>query len=65
MPDAEIRVGQRLLAADALRRIERQHLAQQVDRQRVRARIQSGERDPRLDGQRPDVVLRPGRPDAP
>lgn len=48
---------ERLLAADPLRRVEREHLAQQVERERVRVRVERGEGDARLDGQRADVVL--------
>ena len=53
----------RLFAADPLRRIERQHLAQQIERKRVRMRVQRRKRDTGLDGQRTNVVLSTWRAD--
>lgn len=55
---------QRLLAANPLRRVKREHLLQQVDRERVRVRVQGLERDARLNGQRADIVLCTRGPDA-
>lgn len=58
-------MGERLLAADAARGVEGEHLGEEVDRERVRVRVQRLEGDARLDGQRADVVLRARRADAP
>jgi hypothetical protein len=57
MPHRQVGVCQRLLAADPLRRVEAQHLAQEVERHRVCVRVERLERDPGLDGERADVVL--------
>lgn len=48
---------ERLLARNASSGVEGQHLAQQVDCKGVSIRVQSVERNPRLDGKGPDVVL--------
>ena len=57
MPDSKIRVLQRLLAGDALRRIKVEHLSEQIERERVRVREHLRERHPRPDGQRTDIIL--------
>jgi len=57
MPDLEIRVVQRSLAADALGRIEAKHLLQEINGKRVGVRVECRERHARLDGKRADVFL--------
>ena len=57
MPDSKVRVLQRLVAGDALRRVKVEHLGEQIERERVRVWEHLRERHPRPDGQRTDVVL--------
>jgi hypothetical protein len=57
MPDSQVRVLQRLVAGDALRRVKVKHLGEQIERERVRVREHLRERHPWPDGQRTDVVL--------
>lgn len=57
MPDGKVRVLQRLIAGDALRRIKVEHLGEQIECERVRVREHLREWHPRPDGQRTDVVL--------
>lgn len=49
VPHGEVRVVERLLAGDALCGVEVEQLAEQVDRERVRAREERLESDARLD----------------
>lgn len=58
VPHREVRVHERVLARDALVRVEREQFREQVERERVRSREQLHERDSRLVRERADVVLR-------
>ena len=58
VPDSEVRVIERLLAGDTLRRVEVEQLLEQIDREGIGTREERGEGHARLDGQRADVVLR-------
>ena len=57
VPDSEVRVVERLLAGDALRGVEVEHLREQVERERVGLREELLERHAGLDGERANVVL--------
>lgn len=63
MPDVQVRVLERRLDRDARRRVERQHVVQQVQRVRVRVREQVRELPLRHVRQVAHVVLRPRRAD--
>jgi hypothetical protein len=57
MPHLEVGMVQSLFAANALGRIEAEHLREEVDSKRVCVWEERGEGDAGLDGERPDVVL--------
>lgn len=57
VPDAQVRVLQRLCARDPPGGVEGEKAGEQVVRERVRVRVQVLVRDPALVGQRTDVVL--------
>lgn len=48
---------ERLLAGDALRRVEVEQLLEEIDGEGVGTREERGEGHARLDGQRADVIL--------
>ena len=57
VPDLEVRVLERLLAGDALRGVEVEELAEQIDREGICAREERLEGHTRLNWQRTDVIL--------
>jgi len=57
MPDLQIGVLKSLFTTDAFGGVEAQHFRQEVDSHGVCMRVKGGEGYPRLDGERPDIVL--------
>lgn len=57
VPYLQVRVIQRLLAANPLGRVKTQHLGEEVDCEGVGMGVQGCKRYSWFDGQRPDVVL--------
>ena len=57
VPNGEVRVLKRLLAGDALRGVEVEHLGEEVEGERVGLREELLEGDAGFDGKRADVVL--------
>lgn len=57
MPDLQVRMVQSLLAADALGRVEAEHLGEKINGKRVGMREESREGDTGLNWERADVVL--------
>ena len=60
VPDLEVWVVQGLFASNSFRRIEVEHPRQEIDRERVGMGNKGGERNPRLDGKRPNILLGAG-----
>jgi hypothetical protein len=46
-----------LFTADSLGWVEAEHLGEEVDSKGIGVRIERGERDAGLDGERPDIIL--------
>lgn len=57
MPHCKVWVVESLLARDTFRRIEGQHLAEQIDRKGVGVGVERLECNPRLDGERSNIIL--------
>lgn len=57
MPHRKVWVVESLLARDTFRRIEGQHLAEQVDRKGIGVGVKRLECNPRLDGERSNIIL--------
>ena len=60
VPDLEVWVVQGFFASNSFRRIEVEHPRQEIDRERVGMGNKGGERNPRLDGKRPNILLGAG-----
>ncbi len=57
-PSDILRVRERLLTADPLRRVKREQIAEQVERLWICLGEELAKRDARLDGERADVAAR-------